>query len=1048
MSLVPKLADLSAANRRALSTDVARALEHLHVNDVVHGALTSRCIELRPMDLPGGVTYGACVLDWGLGDVKIVTERDEECKWMPAEQVETGEPSKAADVWALGCVIRCALYGASAPWDGFAPVDAAELIRTGASPRPPKLDGVDVPAPIRTATQQCWARDPDARKAAADIYQLLNDWIDGAADGAADAGAAATVAAVASAAALTKETFTPAPAKVGGPGPVKVAVGGEVFTPAPIRDEGPTPWLGKLWHYPDITRPQAEALLKTQPGGSFVVRSSSQPGINALTFIQDNGTIGHGLLYKENGTWSVEKKAPFHATLEVLLRTHTGLVYDAAQQTVQLQKYNEMFPKTAATTATATQPPPAQLPPAPVSADGAPSAAEGIVVCGRCEAIPAEVDCAQCAMLFCRGCSADLHGKGLFRMHALKPHANTLTPGTAAVVVAPPPRQRPSENDYLTKSWYRADWDRPTAEQVLGAMQAGAFGLRPSSQANRLALSHSKGGGAVGHAIIHIHNGENNRYGYSIEDREVTYPTIEQLLSGLSDLRFDLVPPPPAPAGGGSGKRAASPPPAGKLPAQAFQQTQAQQQRAVLTGSTEFSAFLPRAVRKDESGRFEAPKYSALGQSQAQPQTASALSTEMTVGDDDDDDGGVRRSPEAADAVLPPDDALEEEDGYQALPSEAAVGAYLPPAPPAAGTGFDDGEYGVMPAAGYGTAPGGARPFSERSEEDRFSEATEYAQIELPDGPTRHESRQSVRLSLSSMAQLVGDEFGLDDPTLPVRAPPTAPTTRAAVAPVPVSPVPASPAGAAGKSSKLCEACGKERAAKRVTMSDGTKVKLCLTCTEGIRVGSMVLTRDELTGSLVLSEPPSPVMSVVTGPGLTQTVVDRPTQVLIVAHTADGARCEVGGALVSATLAEPDGNQRPLRVIDRGDGSYVIGFVCLAQGAHALHVGMQRTPTAAMQAVGKSPYAVSAQQPTSASAGACVDCRRNPATAVYRLAGVTSFVCAACTSVRERNQPGAAQITLLGPMHTSPRGNAATTPSPPAVASAITTNKSSPGLKK
>jgi hypothetical protein len=41
----------------------------------------------------------------------------------------------------------------------------------------------------------------------------------------------------------------------------------------------------------------------------------------------------------------------------------------------------------------------------------------------------------------------------------------------------------------------------------------------------------------------------------------------------------------------------------------------------------------------------------------------------------------------------------------------------------------------------------------------------------------------------------------------------------------------------------------------------------------------------------------------VTGPGLTQTVVDRPTQVHgDVAHTADGARCEVGGALVSATL--------------------------------------------------------------------------------------------------------------------------------------------------
>jgi serine/threonine protein kinase len=990
-------------------------MQHLHSNDIVHGALTVRSVELRPMDLPGGVTLGACVGDWGLGQVKQVTDRDEDCKWMSAEQIETGEPSKAADIWSLGCVIRCALYAATAPWQGFAPLDAAELIRTGTAPRPPKVEGIEVPAPIRTATQDCWMRDPEVRKSAADIAALLNDW-----NTADDDEPMVSKPSAAFTPAPAKEVFTPAPSK---------PQIGEVFTPAPLRDEGPTPWLGKVWHYPDIQRPQAEALLKTQPAGSFVVRNSSQTGVHALTFIQLDGVIGHGLLYKENNQWSVEKKPPFHATLEALLRTHDGLVFDEEQQKVQKQKYAEMF-------GSKQQAAPAPAPAAAhVSADGAPPASDGIVVCGRCEAIPAEVDCAQCAMLFCRGCSVDLHSKGMFRMHALKTHANTLQPGTAAVA-APPPRQRPSESDYIGKSWYRPEWDRVTAEQVLGAMPSGAFALRPSSQQNRLALSHSKGKNAVGHAIIHIHNGENNRYGYSIEDRDITYPTLEQLLSGLSDMRFDLVPPLTGPNGAAPAVRSVSPPPVAK-PAPLEKR-----QSAVTTGTTEFSPFLPRAVRKDESGRFEAPKFSALGQSQLQPQTAAALSSSVDVDERLQPQRQAPppaaaaaaqsppRSPNEANAMLPPDDDIEEEDGYQALPDEAALRSlHELPQPQPFGAPDEDG-YGVLPASngdlqrtGYGVLPDDDEG---TVNDQRFSEMTEYAHVELPNEDEsgklqQQRSRQSVRLSLSTMAALANDDAGYDAP--PVGVPPSTP--------VPASPASAAaPAGtpAPGKPSKLCEACGQERAAKRVTMSDGSKVKLCNTCTEGIRLGNLVLTRDELTGNLVLSEPPSPLVSVVTGPGLTQAVVDRATQVVVIAHAADGARCEVGGSLVTARLSDPDGNERPLRVIDRNDGSYLIGFVCLAQGQHALHVGMQRTPTSPVQGVGKTPYAIAVSQPTTSTAGVCADCRRHPATAKFKQAGIVSFLCAPCTSARDRVAPGQAQITLLDPKHDvppSPRSAAA-----------------------
>jgi hypothetical protein len=481
-------------------------------------------------------------------------------------------------------------------------------------------------------------------------------------------------------------------------------------------------------------------------------------------------------------------------------------------------------------------------------------------------------------------------------------------------------------------------------------------------------------------------------------------------------------------------------------------------------------------VRKDESGRFEAPKYAALGQSQAMPATASALSNASAAADDElaakhksmligesDEQQLVPDDDLPPDNDLPPDagDAGRDvgADEYQSLPADA--GGFALPPPPSADGNFGDGEYGIMPTEGYGHMP---ESFAGRDDASRrHSDAhTEYAQIELPDDAnsalSRHGTRQSVRLSLSTMAQLVGDDFGLDDSPIgpPPARPQPVPAAASAAPPPPAPSAAATPAAAprapkaAAAASKQCSACGKERAAKRVTMSDGTKVKLCNPCCEGIRVGSLVLTRDELTGALVISEPPSPLVSSVSGPGLTQTIVDRPTQVIVIGHTADGQRCEVGGALVSAVLSDPQGVERSLRVIDRGDGSYVVGVVCLVPGVHALHVGLQRTPSAPVQGIGKSPYVITASNPTTASAGVCVDCRRNPAAAVFRQAGVVSYLCAPCTSMRDRVAPGQAQITLLSPEqrpNASPR-SAIATPSPPAASVTMLSTKSSPALNK
>jgi hypothetical protein len=121
--------------------------------------------------------------------------------------------------------------------------------------------------------------------------------------------------------------------------------------------------------------------------------------------------------------------------------------------------------------------------------------------------------------------------------------------------------------------------------------------------------------------------------------------------------------------------------------------------------------------------------------------------------------------------MLPPDDDVEE-DGYQALPDEAALRSLHQPPQPRPFAAPDEDGYGVLPASngdlqrtGYGVLPDD----DEGGNDQRFSEMTEYGHVELPNEDEigkmqQQRSRQSVRLSLSTMAALVNGDGGL--PTL------------------------------------------------------------------------------------------------------------------------------------------------------------------------------------------------------------------------------------------------------------------------------------------
>lgn len=97
--------------------------------------------------------------------------------------------------------------------------------------------------------------------------------------------------------------------------------------------------------------------------------------------------------------------------------------------------------------------------------------------------------------------------------------------------------RKPKESDYKKKSWFRKV-DREGAAALLKGKPVGSFVVRPASHAGCLALAHVEENEKLGHALIHMHDGTDGRFGYSIELSQRTYATIEELLANLPGLNF------------------------------------------------------------------------------------------------------------------------------------------------------------------------------------------------------------------------------------------------------------------------------------------------------------------------------------------------------------------------------------------------------------------------------------------------------------------------------------------------------------------------------
>ncbi|KAF5833120.1 kinase-like domain-containing protein [Dunaliella salina] len=144
--------------------DVAKAMLHLHCNNILHLDLKTRNILLSSSGVEGkGVTCK--VSDFGLSvrmdhmETHVSSLFQGTMTHMAPEVLLKGTCSKASDVYAFGIVLW-ELFTCGSPFYGVPPALLGHLIvKDGKRPAWPPV----VPKGYRDLVEECWDQDPDAR---------------------------------------------------------------------------------------------------------------------------------------------------------------------------------------------------------------------------------------------------------------------------------------------------------------------------------------------------------------------------------------------------------------------------------------------------------------------------------------------------------------------------------------------------------------------------------------------------------------------------------------------------------------------------------------------------------------------------------------------------------------------------------------------------------------------------------------------------------------------------------------------------------------------
>jgi len=89
------------------------------------------------------------------------------------------------------------------------------------------------------------------------------------------------------------------------------------------------PFSSKLphspWFHGDLTREEAEQLLKGHIAGTFLIRFSKEPGCYAASFVGKNGESQNGLITKSLGGYQVNRQGMSFVSLEDLIKHYIDL---------------------------------------------------------------------------------------------------------------------------------------------------------------------------------------------------------------------------------------------------------------------------------------------------------------------------------------------------------------------------------------------------------------------------------------------------------------------------------------------------------------------------------------------------------------------------------------------------------------------------------------------------------------------------------------------------------------------------------------------------
>jgi len=163
---------LELINVYNLTIGIARGMQYLHKNDVIHRDIAARNILLKEKLVP-------MISDFGLsrvvvtGEEYLSTGKDSlPLKWMAPEAIKLSHFTKATDIWSFGIVIWEIITRGAEPHENLDQREAKIQIRDYfLTPIVPS----DVDPTMKVIMQQCWYKDPDMRPSPKDIMDMVKD---------------------------------------------------------------------------------------------------------------------------------------------------------------------------------------------------------------------------------------------------------------------------------------------------------------------------------------------------------------------------------------------------------------------------------------------------------------------------------------------------------------------------------------------------------------------------------------------------------------------------------------------------------------------------------------------------------------------------------------------------------------------------------------------------------------------------------------------------------------------------------------------------------